>query len=239
MAYKRYAELINVSNQVSINSLAKRHDQNGDVTENGGELLDFYAYSPSSEEEMLQREELYEARLRVKRALMITKKYIQTVFNPIEIKFIKGLLTTNETPAKIAQTLGKKYGVLSKSIFDKFKATSSELEKAFNKIGYYFRSEIAFLPRLAEYVERQESNCRWVKENAERRKESKRQWYLKRYKKKTPEEIAAGIRARREAKLAKLSPEERERQIKKWAYFEEYYLKRKQANGKSSFSLLS
>lgn len=229
MAYKRYAELKNVCNQVSINVRVQFHDQNGNVTENGGELLDFYAYSPSSEEELLQREDQRESYLRVKRALMITKNYIRTVFNPIEIKFIKGLLTTNETPAKIAQALGKKYSVLSKCIYDKFKATSSELEKTFNKIGYHFCGEIAFLPRLAYYVERQESNSRWVRDNTMRRKDSQRQWYLKHYKKKTAEEIAAGIKAKREAKLAKLPPEERERQIKKWAYQDKYYLKRKQS----------
>lgn len=227
MSYKRYSELQNIYNQVSVNVQASRHHRSGDVTGNGGEMLDFYAYSLSPEEELIQREEAHEARAKVIRALKITRQYIQTVFSPIEIEFIKGLLTTDGTPAKIAQTLGEDYYSLSNAIYSKFEATSKTLTDSFYKVGYYCQSGLEFIPRLAAYIAVNENNRRWQLENAERRKESKRQWYLKHRKVKTAEEIAARLQARREAKLATLPPEERERQLKKWEYSDRHYAKKK------------
>lgn len=232
MSYKHYPELINIQNQVSVNARFQSHSRSGDNLGNGSEMLDFYACSPSPEEVLIQKEEIGYNSSSALRALKITKKYIKTVFSTIEIEFIKGLITTDKTPAKIADALGKKYYDLGKSIYDKFEATKNKLLSYFYKSGYYCRSTIEFIPKLLAYIKHNENNRLWIERNSERRKASKRKWYEAHYKKMTDEEYVAYKNAlknaRREAKLATLPEDKREAQLKTWEYMDAYYAKHKQ-----------
>jgi len=227
MIFNRCAEYHNVLHTVSINAPRYHHRRSGDKESGGAEMLDYFARSLSPEEELIEREERGEKRTAIKRALKATQYYIKTVFSAVEIDFIRLILTTEDTPAVIAKSLNTDYYELSKSIYSKFAATSKTLIAWFYECGYYCQSELEFLPRLATYVATGDYNRRWLAENAERRKAQKRERYQRIYKKMTPEEIIERRKARREARLAKLPPEEREAVRKRLELNDKYYQNRK------------
>ncbi len=234
MSFDRVAEYHNVLNTVSVNALRQYSHRSGDREGGGVEMLDYYACSPSPEEELIEREERREKRTAIKQALRVAMRYINTTFSEVEVAFIRLVVTTEDTPAKIAQSLNVDYFELSKTLYRTFSITSKFLVKAFYECGYYCRSDLDFLPRLAAYLAASEQNRRWLEENAERRKTSKREWYEKHgYKKMSEEERAAKLKetveARRAAKLAALPPEKREAQRKKWERADKYYAKKKGA----------
>lgn len=227
MIFNRCAEYHNILHTVSINA-PRFHNRRSGEKESGGEMLDYFARSLSPEDEIIEREEREEKSTAIKRALKATKCYIKTVFDAVEIDFIRLILTTEDTPAKIAKSLQADYYTLSKSLYSKFAATSKTLVAWFRECGYFCSRELDFLPRLAAYVAEMESNRRWLEENAEHRKASKRAWYAEHgYKKLSDEEREAKRKARREATLAKLPPEKREAARKKLERNDRYYQNRK------------
>lgn len=228
MLFLRYSELHNIYYQKSVNDYVRSHSRSGDASSQGTEKLDFYVYSISPEEELINREDYAFTSSAVVRALKITNHYIKAVFSPIEVEFIKGLITTDKTPARIAEALGENYYRLSKSIYSKFEATKKRLLKQFYNSGYYCKTALEFLPKLFAYVKHNEQNRQWTANNVERRKATKHKWYEEHYVRLTDEEIIARKKAKREAKLATLPEDKREAQIKTWEYQDAYYLKRKQ-----------
>lgn len=230
MSFERYSELHNIHYQTSVNAYVQRHSRSGDSMSNGSEKLDFYICSPSPEDVLISKVEYDFNSSAISRALKITKQYIKSVFSPIEVEFIKGLITSDRTPAKIAEALGENYYNLSKTIYSKFETTKNILLRRFYNSGYYCKKSLEFIPRLFAYIKHNEHNRLWVKENSERRKETKREWYLKYgYKKLTGEEIIARKNAKRKAKLATLPEDKREKQIKTLEYMDEYYSKKKRS----------
>lgn len=227
MSLVRFAEYHNILNQESINARQQFHHRSGHREGDGAEMLDLYAHSPSPEEILISAEEEEEKRRAVVRALMVTRRYLVNVFNAVELEFIKRVITTDDTPAKIAKSLNAEYYSLSKILFSKFAATSKYLLDEFYKCGYYCQSALDFLPRLAVYVAQNEANRRWISENAERHKAQKREYYKAHCKTYTPEELEERRKARLEVRLAKLPLEEREKARLKAEQNARYYTDKK------------
>ena len=220
----KYPELHNIYNQVSINARCSVRHRSGDIEGEGMEKLDFYAFSPSPEDELILRESWQDKYNAPKRALKIVSKFFNKTFNATELDFIKAILNSDETPAKIAQALGTDYGSLSDEIYNKFKAISSELVESFYSCGFYCQRAIDFLPRLSAYIKHNKHNERWRAENKERYYANKREWYLRTRKPLLSEEEKIAKRnARREERISKLSPEEQEKARKRYELQDKYY----------------
>ena len=201
--------------------------RSGDSQSGGSSMLDYYAHTKSFEDDVIECEEGSTA---AERALRVTKRYLNSVFNALEIEFIKQILTTEDTPAQIAKRLNEDYMNLSKELNSKFAATSKYLIRSFYKCGYYCLDSLEFLPRLVAYVKHNLRNKCWIAENAEQRKASKHAWYLACCRGLRGEELRkANLEAKRAAKLATLSPEEQAKQLKVWEYSDRFAAKRKAA----------